>query len=139
MLYFTIGKPHRLPKKVLENVMKVSVDYLKLDDADFEVEIEFVKNIPAQGYAEIDGEVADYRIQINKDSAYRTEDMIMTIIHEMVHVAQYFRKHYIPGEGKKLSKWKGKSVDLPYSKQPWERQAFRLEKTIFKKYLEQYG
>jgi len=63
------------------------------------------------------------------------EDYVKTIIHEMVHVWQWATglcKDY--ADGRRM--WKNKDyTNCPYSKQPWERQAYRLQETLYKKWL----
>lgn len=137
MFYTVVGKPRRLKKQELDLAMQVAVNYLKIDDVDTEVEVQFADKLDgnAQGYATWEDDDV-YVIEISKSKDLSTEDIIQTIMHEMVHVAQYIRGDYVPGEGRKLNRWKGKPVDLPYSKQPWERQAYRLEKVMYKRYCE---
>lgn len=58
-------------------------------------------------------------------------EMMQTLAHEMVHVKQYFRKE-LDGTGCKF-KWKGRNADgYQYENQPWEREAFKLEKGLYK-------
>lgn len=58
-------------------------------------------------------------------------DLISTVCHEMVHVKQYCR-----GELKDdmwgYQQWKSKKFkeDLEYMDQPWEKEAFKLEKRL---------
>jgi len=63
------------------------------------------------------------------------EDVIKTVMHEMVHVWQWATglcKDY--ADGRRM--WKGKDyTDTPYSNQPWERQAYRMQETLFEKWL----
>lgn len=65
------------------------------------------------------------------------EDMIKTIMHEMVHVWQRssgIAKQYANGK----MMWKMKDyTDTPYSKQPWERQAHRMENKLYEKWIEE--
>lgn len=137
MFYIVYGKPRQFKKKDLDKAMRIATEYLKIDDADVELEIEFLSKLDgeAYGYAEV-GDDVDYNIQISKSKDLSLETIITTLMHEMVHIAQYIRGDLVPGVGRKHSRWKGKPVDLPYSKQPWERQAARLEKVLWKKFCE---
>ena len=73
----------------------------------------------------------EFSIQIKKNmTRIKT---IKTIIHEMVHVRQYARKHF-----KQISideyKWMGKNMimqDLDYHKMPWEIEACSYEKPVY--------
>lgn len=64
------------------------------------------------------------------------EDLILTIMHEMVHVKQMAK-----GELKELYRgghrqvWKGKTVNKNYEDQPWEKEAYRMQDKLFKEYM----
>lgn len=74
-------------------------------------------------------------IHKKEDEYFCREDYVKTIMHEMVHVMQWATglcKDYV--DGRRM--WKNKDyTDTPYSKQPWERQAFRMQETLYKKWL----
>lgn len=58
-------------------------------------------------------------------------EMMQTLAHEMVHARQFIR-----GELKNECgwAWKGRKADgYNYDNQPWEKEAFRLEKKLFMK------
>lgn len=60
----------------------------------------------------------------------------LMIIHECIHLWQFER-----GDLEKLPKgyaWKGKAYDnrTPYYARPWEKEAFRLEKDLYKEWEE---
>jgi hypothetical protein len=77
----------------------------------------------------------EFIIRMNKNMD--RELMIETLAHEMVHVKQDVRgeKQERYKGGYKLL-WKGKDhTKTPYSKQPWEREAYRLEKKLVKEYF----
>jgi|TARA_B110000196_G_scaffold30499_1_gene23153 hypothetical protein len=68
------------------------------------------------------------------------EAFIETICHEMVHVWQtasgVAQDRVYPKKLGYRKLWKGKDyTDTAYSKQPWERQAFRMQGQLLKKYL----
>jgi hypothetical protein len=90
------------------------------------------------GYVEVEDshiKPRHFSIHIHK---FMDEDMIMeTLAHEMVHV-----KQDVKGETKERYRggfkmyWKGEDhTETPYRKQPWEKEAFKLEKRLVKKYL----
>ena len=63
---------------------------------------------------------------------------IETLCHECVHIKQYERGELKDVRGKQM--WKGKDcTDLSYSKQPWEKEAFSLQKDLAKAYLKSKG
>lgn len=56
-------------------------------------------------------------------------EMMQTLAHEMVHARQFIR-----GQLKNTGgwAWKGRKADgFEYDNQPWEKEAFRLEKKLF--------
>ena len=71
--------------------------------------------------------------EIEVDKRLGKNQFISTVIHEMVHVWQYATKQLTQKGCKEF--WRGKDyTDEYYSKQPWERQAYRMEKSILKEY-----
>jgi len=75
---------------------------------------------------------------IRLESDLNRKDILTTLAHEMVHVKQFSRRELCFGCGK--DKWFGKVYPLstPYSQQPWEKEANRLEKTLYKSYLNHF-
>lgn len=64
-------------------------------------------------------------IQINKSLNER--EMISTLFHELVHAKQFDSGILKWNSQNGNFHWKGKLIKLPYSKQPWERQAYRMQ------------
>jgi len=69
------------------------------------------------------------------DGAISEKSILETVAHEMVHVRQF-----ATGQLKYLSKgdkWRGKvySTKTPYSRQPWEREAKRLEVSLYSEWV----
>lgn len=78
-------------------------------------------------------------ISDNIDFVKEYELLVETILHEMVHVWQMANRTARFSLNSSRSKykvfWKGTEMtNLSYSRQPWERQAFRMEKTLAKKF-----
>lgn len=58
-------------------------------------------------------------------------EMMQTLAHEMVHARQFLRGQL---NNKGGWAWKGRKADgFEYDNQPWEKEAFRLEKELFMK------
>lgn len=75
--------------------------------------------------------------KINLNSRCGKKDMLSTLMHEMVHVKQYFRgelkiKSFKTGGG--YWTWKGCPNFQKYDNQPWEKEAFAAEEGLFKEY-----
>lgn len=90
------------------------------------------------GFAEYEGSNVrprEFIIRMNKNM--NREMMLETLAHEMVHVKQDAlgeKQERFKGGYKLL--WKGKDyTKTSYSKQPWEREAYRLEKKLVKEYF----
>ena len=57
------------------------------------------------------------------------QELIGTLVHEMIHVKQYARKELRNVNGRTL--WKKKDfTDVDYNDAPWEKEAYELEKTL---------
>lgn len=62
-----------------------------------------------------------------------------TMFHEMVHVKQYAYGELKSIQTDKFARWKKKLVDekkISYYKLPWEKEAYRLEAVLYKRYME---
>ena len=69
----------------------------------------------------------------NKCSLY---EYVSTIAHELTHLKQYAKGELVT----KIRKvyWKGEDMsDVPYSKQPWEKEANRVESDLAKKFIKE--
>lgn len=85
-----------------------------------------------------DDNVRPREFKVEASSELTRIDFIKTIIHEFVHVKQYAlgeMKERFRGGHRVL--WKEKDYSsTSYSKQPWEREAYKKQETLFYKYLE---
>lgn len=75
-----------------------------------------------------------FNIRLDKD--LNRSELIKTLGHEMVHVKQFSRRELQFGCGK--DRWFGKEypITTPYSRQPWEKEALKLEKKLYLDYLQ---
>jgi len=126
-------------RKLVEGITNWCIKELMPRMRTLDIEIELRETLQSEG---VYGwcESADsriFRIDLHKkfDEYENLEDVIKTVMHEMVHVWQWATglcKDY--ADGRRM--WKGKDyTDTPYSKQPWERQAYRMQETLYKKWL----
>ena len=78
-----------------------------------------------------------FEIELDHSACLKDDNLYEIVAHEMVHVKQYAR-----GEIKThrfgRQTWKGKTVldSVPYSKQPWEVEAYALEESLVKLFKE---
>lgn len=79
----------------------------------------------------------EFEIELEKNMTH--EDLIKTLFHELVHVKQYATGELVEsglGFACRSTKWKDKDHSkTPYSKQPWERQAFRLQEKLYTEFM----
>lgn len=69
---------------------------------------------------------------IEADKTLKLRQLIMTLIHEMVHVKQFARNEMIDYPINGRHRWKTKTIpeNTPYDKMPWEREAVRLQEKL---------
>ena len=88
-----------------------------------------IKN--ADGYCSMEDEdKRTFTIEANKTLKLR--QLIMTLIHEMVHVKQFARNEMNDYLVNGRYRWKSKTIsqNTPYEKMPWEREAARLQEKL---------
>ena len=88
-----------------------------------------IKN--ADGYCSMeDDRKRTFTIEANKTLKLR--QLIMTLIHEMVHVKQFARNEMTDYLVNGRYRWKSKTIpqNTPYDKMPWEREALRLQEKL---------
>ena len=88
-----------------------------------------IKN--ADGYCSMeDDEKRTFTIEVDKTLKLR--QLIMTLIHEMVHVKQFARNEMTDYLVNGRYRWKSKTIsqNTPYEKMPWEREALRLQEKL---------
>ena len=81
-----------------------------------------------------------FGVEVNTIS--KTKDFIISLIHEMVHAKQYYKKELTEAltmktEGTMVNKvyWKGKDcTDIEYMKLPYEIEAYDKQETLYKEY-----
>ena len=107
---------------------------------EFRIEIDhriykpFSKKWPDSGYDLLE------RGTLMVDPRQGYENYVTALCHEMVHVWQWvsgiLEDRVYPKSLGYRTLWKGKDyTKTPYSRQPWERQAYRMQEKLFKKYL----
>ena len=64
-------------------------------------------------------------------------DMLVAVAHEMIHVKQYALGQLCQLVRKPMYRWKKQlfPLDTPYDDQPWEKEAYSLEKQLVEEYL----
>jgi len=102
------------------------------------VNIKFTKRLPVYGFTEVDGHNSkgkprEFTLELLHGMSEK--QTIKTLAHEFTHV-----KQYAYGEIDELgTKWLSRKLDhdsVPYYKRPWEKEAFRNEERLYKKWLQ---
>lgn len=87
-----------------------------------------------KGYYGLCEHVDTNEFEINIHSKQNLYQYITTLAHELVHMKQYIRGE-LKSDCRKMS-WMGKDMsDLPYSKQPWESEAYDLQHDLAKNFI----
>ena len=133
MIFFVKGKVKN--RDVVEEYVINCLKYLNLHRMTSKtVIIDFKSNLDgdAQGYCFAIDKVAE--VTIGKKWAGRNltfMEQMQTLAHELVHVKQYFRNELTYGETGDFCWKKRNAGGYKYENQPWEKEAFKMEKEIF--------
>ena len=83
-------------------------------------------------YATCSGNARSVDIELNKideDGIKFTHDQLMlNLAHELIHAKQFIKGELSPKLQRFKRKYHGKT---PYSRQPWEKEAYKMESKIF--------
>lgn len=126
-----------LAKTVAEFVYNKYLSRFKTIMIDFKI----VKNLAEKDGADGLCFATDYSkprlFEIEIDSNLPLTCFIKTVIHEMIHVKQYVRGELVDRQrGRAKVTWKGKDhTKTSYSKQPWEREAYRLQESLYTEFM----
>lgn len=139
MIYIVENLPStKINYAQLDNIINHATDVLGIPE-DITLEIEFTYDVefPQFGDADVDrdGRIVGI-IRINRRAS--TDDIIVTLFHELVHINQMINGRLILGEGKQKSSWDGREHIDEYHELPWEKEAFELEQYMMKTYKEKY-
>lgn len=133
MIFFVKGKVKN--RDVVEEYVINCLKYLNLHRMTSKtVIVDFKSNLDgdAQGYCFAIDKVAE--VTIAKKWAGRKltfMEQMQTLAHELVHVKQYFRNELTYGETGDFCWKKRNAGGYKYENQPWEKEAFKMEKEIF--------
>jgi hypothetical protein len=123
-------------RELAESIINYCIDTLLPRYRTLDIELNLTKPEGAQGYC---CSLSNREFELEIDKTLEGEDFITCITHEMVHVWQYATGTLKQTYGGK-SFWKGKEyTDTSYSKQPWERQAYRMQETLLQGWKEFAG
>ncbi len=100
------------------------------------ITLTFRKNMPVLGYTEVEdyndsGKPREFILEINRKQSEK--EILKTIAHEMVHCKQYAYGQ-IDERG---TRWLSRKMDhdsLPYSKRPWEIEAYKIGDQLYEEF-----
>lgn len=106
-------------------------------DSNVEVRFESCTDLDSvDGYCTQEDEQG-YLIELN--SSLRGEDLIRTVIHELIHVQQYLtgklEQIHVDGKGPRMYWQKIDMSDVLYEERPWECEAHSLEDALYLQYM----
>ena len=117
-----------ITRKVINwTIQKLSLSRLRT----LYIQVVLTKIKDADGYCSMEDE-EKRTFTIEADKTLKLRQLIMTLIHEMVHVKQFARNEMIDYPINDRYRWKTKTIpeNTPYEKMPWEREAVRLQEKL---------
>ena len=107
-----------------------------------ELTVRFIK-LPSNihGFCHIDDDednlYSPKTFNIDISSKLGLERLLETLAHEMVHMRQFRNKELCYRENYTRFRGVAYSLDMPYEKEPWEKEAYKLEKSLVKKFMKE--
>ena len=128
-------------RQVVEDAVKWSIKKLNLHrirTLELNFSLRKLKTLYGQ-LEQLDDKRREFSIVLDKNM--NTENIIRTVIHEMIHVKQYIRKEMDSEVIGQHMRWKSKmyTTDIKYDDMRWEKEANRLETKYGNEYLEEIG
>ena len=142
---FTIEGGNKKQRKLIESVVEflrpIYFDKYKTLSIEVIIDRKLADHCGVDGICCTFGTYRPREFEIGINGKMDNENLIKTVIHELIHVKQYAKGELIDRtRGKCKTLWKGKDhTKTSYSNQPWERQAYRLQESLYKKYMKEHG
>tara|TARA_Y100001973_G_C5158404_1_gene312151 strand:- start:721 stop:1134 length:414 start_codon:yes stop_codon:yes gene_type:complete len=130
MNLITVEGSNKKRRLLAEEVVSFCIQKLIPRIRTLDVEVSLTNIDDADGYCHSMNK-REFELEIEKK--LKENDFISTVAHEMVHVWQYATGQLSQKGCKEF--WRGRDyTKTSYSKQPWERQAMRMEKQLLKEF-----
>lgn len=133
MIYEVENLPKHVSLLQLDRILCYTLDALGLHQEAFLL-IRFEHDLEENLHGFFDYDEIENELYISICHSLREEDMIRTIIHELIHARQILTGQYVPGEGKFRGTWYGIEYNCNYDELPWEKEAYALEEEIYVRY-----
>ena len=137
MNYISARNGNKVQNAVARSVAQHCINKLMPRMRTLDISILF-KKIPEQentiGTCLMQDNNRTFEIEIQKGLSF--DEIVKTVCHEMVHVKQYARNEMTDSTWKGKLRWRNRFIkkNTSYSKLPWEREAYRKQKTLSKSY-----
>ena len=137
MNYISARNGNKVQNAVARSVAQHCINKLMPRMRTLDISILF-KKIPPQentiGTCLMQDNNRTFEIEIQKGLSF--DEIVKTVCHEMVHVKQYARNEMTDSNWKGKLRWRNRFIkkNTSYSKLPWEREAYRKQKTLSKSY-----
>ena len=128
-------------RKFVENVCELLLENIiptKLRrNVDVDVWILNALEEQAGGYCWGDKRSIDIEVaRTSEGYRYSREELLTNLTHELIHAKQFITGELSPSN----MRWKKADyTKVPYSHQPWEREAYRWETRLYEKYFKKLG
>ena len=128
--YVYVANGESKTKLLTEQVVHYAIQQLMPRMKTLSVDVIYEENIPSLGYC-LSIDSREFEITLRKGMSYK--DLVTTLLHEMVHVKQYARKELIQKNVGEY-RWKGVAIskNISYANLPWEKDAYKMEKSLFR-------
>lgn len=74
-----------------------------------------------------------YTVEI--DRTLSTKNVLTVLAHELVHVNQYYQGRLVDVDDE-ITTWYDQVIDTGYDSQPWELEAYTMEKILYNAFIE---
>jgi len=143
-MILTLNGGRKLHREIARDVVEFMQQKYFDNIANLQVEMKLSKVLNRDDCADglcfvLDSGSKPRNFEVCIDTRLSLEDFIKTIIHEFIHIKQYVRGELVDQiRGRAKTTWKTKDhTKTPYSKQPWEREAYRLQEKFYTEYMSQ--
>jgi len=122
-------------RKLVKDAIEFSLDKLLPRTTSLDIEVRLNRHIEgAEGFCMSE----DHKtFDLELDPRMCDKELVLTVMHEMVHVRQYFKRQLRDVAFGNVKTWLGKMYcedKIGYFKLPWEKEAFKLQEVLFKQF-----
>ena len=127
-------------KKRVREFVESSLYYLLPElKEQIHIDVTFKKTLDGNVFGYCSGDKNSAEIEIAKTSGgvpLLQDEIMLSLAHEIIHAKQFITGELSPSS----MRWKKADyTKVPYSHQPWEREAYRWETRLYEKYFKKLG